>query len=111
MKPAVLLVNFMRMSPQILEVTIDSALKNKATQVLEGLGLDMDSAVRVFLKKVVATHSIPFALAEEPDFYEFTASETEEILQARQESRKREELSGPFSTVDGLMAHLRQVRP
>ncbi len=51
------------MSPQTLEVTLDPLLKKKAAKVLDGLGLDMNSAVRVFLKKVVATHSIPFALA------------------------------------------------
>jgi hypothetical protein len=38
--------------------------------------------VKVFLTKVVATHSIPFALAEEPEAYRFSAQETKEITKA-----------------------------
>jgi antitoxin component of RelBE/YafQ-DinJ toxin-antitoxin module len=36
------------MSLQVLEVNLDSALKKKANKVLDGLGLDIDTAVRVF---------------------------------------------------------------
>jgi DNA-damage-inducible protein J len=65
-----------------MEITVEPALKKKAAKVLNGLGLDLDSAVRVFLTKVVATHSIPFALAEEPKAYRFSAQETKEITKA-----------------------------
>ncbi len=99
------------MSPQILEVTLDPTLKKKATKVLNGLGLDLDSAVRVFLTKVVATHSIPFALAEEPEAYRFNARETKEILAAKREARKAAKLSAPFTTAESLISHLRQARP
>jgi DNA-damage-inducible protein J len=99
------------MKPQTLEVTLDPTLKKKAAKVLNGLGLDLDSAVRVFLSKVVATHSIPFALAEEPEAYRFSAKETKEILAAKRESKKAAQLSGPFTTAESLMSHLRQVKP
>jgi addiction module RelB/DinJ family antitoxin len=99
------------MNPQTLEVTLDPTLKKKAAKVLEGLGLDMESAVRVFLTKVVATRSIPFALAEEPEAYRFSAKETKEILNAKRESRKEGMLSGPFTTAESLMSHLRHIKP
>ncbi len=100
------------MSPQTLEVTLDPALKKKAAKVLDGLGLDMDTAVRVFLKKVVATHSIPFALAEEPEAYRFSTKETKDILAARREARKAAgKVSGPFTTAESLISHLRQAKP
>jgi DNA-damage-inducible protein J len=98
-------------SQQTLEVTLDPALKKKAAKVLDGLGLDMDSAVRVFLKKVVATHSIPFALAEEPAPYRFSTKETKEILAAKQESKKAAQRSGPFTTSESLIRHLRKAKP
>ena len=98
------------MSTQTIEVTVDPSLKKKAAKVLDGLGLDMSSAVRVFLKKVVATHSIPFALADEPEPYRFTARETEEILASRKEARKPGRVSGPFVTADSLITHLRKSR-
>lgn len=99
------------MNPKTIEVTLDPALKKKAAKVLDGLGLDMDSAVRVFLTKVVATHSIPFALADEPEAYRFSARETKEILAAKRESKKAAQLSGPFTTAESLIRHLRQVKP
>lgn len=99
------------MSQQTLEVTLDPNLKKKAAKVLDGLGLDMDSAVRVFLKKVVATHSIPFALAEQPAPDRFTAKETKEILAAKQESKKAAQRSGPFTTAESLIRHLRKAQP
>lgn len=99
------------MSPQTLEVTLDPVLKKKAAKVLDGLGLDMESAVRVFLKKVVATQSIPFALAEEPEAYRFSARETTEILKAKREARKAGLLSGPFNTPEALISHLRKAKP
>jgi len=99
------------MNQQTLEVTLNPILKKKAAKVLDGLGLDMESAVRVFLTKVVATHSIPFALAEEPEAYRFSAKETKDILNAKQESKKAGMLSGPFNTAESLISHLRQVIP
>ena len=36
------------MSLQALEATFDPTLKKKANKVLDGLGLDIDTAVRVF---------------------------------------------------------------
>ncbi|MFM7181323.1 MAG: type II toxin-antitoxin system RelB/DinJ family antitoxin [Verrucomicrobiales bacterium] len=99
------------MSPQTIEVRVDPALKKKATKVLDGLGLDMESAVRVFLTKVVSTHSIPFALAEEPENYRFSAKETKEILAAKREARKKNQLSGPFTSAEALVGHLRKARP
>jgi DNA-damage-inducible protein J len=95
------------MSLQTLEATLDHTLKKKASKVLDGLGLDMDTAVRVFLKKVVATHFIPFALAEEPETYRFSARETKDILAAKREERKAGGVSGLFTTAESLITHLR----
>ena len=93
-----------------LAVTVEPLLRKKAEKVLDELGLDMDSAVRVFLKKVVATHSIPFALAEEPPPYRFTPSEENEILAAAKEARDPRQTSDSFDTSDALVAHLRPAR-
>jgi DNA-damage-inducible protein J len=94
-----------------MEITVEPALKKKAAKVLDGLGLDLDSAVRVFLTKVVATHSIPFALAAEPEPYRFSAKETKEILAAKRESKKAAQLSGPYTTAESLITHLRKAKP
>lgn len=86
----------MSASPITFEIAVEPKLKRRAEKVLEELGLDLGSAARVFLKKVVATHSIPFAIAEEPPAYRFTPAEEEEILQAaRSQGPKESERSFP----------------
>jgi DNA-damage-inducible protein J len=50
---------------QAVQIRIDKDLKDKAEKALESLGLDLPTAIRIFLTKVVATHSIPFELKNE----------------------------------------------
>ncbi len=94
----------------LMEIPVESGLKKKADKVLRGLGLDMNSAVRVFLTKVVSTQSIPFALADEPPLYRFTSEEENEILAAAKEARDPKKVSGPFPTADALISHLRKAK-
>lgn len=50
-----------------LQVRLPNQLREEADQVLEEIGMDMSTAIRVYLKKVVHSRSIPFALeAGEP---------------------------------------------
>ena len=48
--------------PQI-SVRVDEQLKKEATELFNELGLDMTTAVKLFLKQSVLTRSIPFKLA------------------------------------------------
>lgn len=48
--------------PQIA-VRVDDQLKKEATEIFNELGLDMSTAVKLFLKQSVLTRSIPFKLA------------------------------------------------
>lgn len=45
-----------------LQVRLPNHLREEADQVLEEIGMDMSTAIRVYLKKVVQSRSIPFAL-------------------------------------------------
>lgn len=49
-----------------LQIRLDEDLRTKADDVLREIGLDVPSAVRIFLTKVVHTRSIPFDLAAAP---------------------------------------------
>ncbi len=48
-----------------INIRIDEDLKSEAIETLSGLGLDMSSAVKLFLKQVVQTGSIPFRVLSE----------------------------------------------
>jgi DNA-damage-inducible protein J len=83
-----------------IQIRVDAKTKREARKTLDELGLDMSSAVTLFLKNVVLTQSIPlnlrtangFTIAQEQAFI----AETDE---AKRSGRK-------YATVDALMADL-----
>jgi len=87
-----------------IQVRLDSKLKADAEAVLENIGLDTPTAIRIFYRKIVSTRSIPFSLEEAP--YRFTPEEEDEILVAEKESYDQENLVGPFDSAEELIEHL-----
>ena len=51
-----------------IQVRVDQALKAEAEQLFADIGLDMPTAIRLFLKQSVINNGIPFALERDP-FY------------------------------------------
>ena len=51
-----------------IAVRVDDELKKEATLVFNELGLDMSTAVKLFLKQSVLTRSIPFELKLNTDY-------------------------------------------
>jgi DNA-damage-inducible protein J len=49
-----------------LQVRLPRALRESAASVLEEMGLDLPTAVRLYLTKVAKTRRIPFPLEAEP---------------------------------------------
>ena len=43
-----------------IQIRIDDTLKKVSSDILNDLGLDLSSAIRLFLKKVVVTNGLPF---------------------------------------------------
>lgn len=94
----------------VLQVRLDDELKAQATMVYDQLGLDLSSAVRMFLKKSVAVNGIPFEVrnessrskaeaallnmrmaAEENGLSDLTLEEINEIVRKAREARKQGE--------------------
>lgn len=93
----------------VLQVRVDDDLKNQAAEILDREGLDLSTAVRMFLKKVIVEQGFPFNKgideetlktlitlrmiqkhSEEIGISEMTLDEiNEEIRLAREEKRKR----------------------
>jgi DNA-damage-inducible protein J len=47
-----------------INIRTDSELKAKAQSVLNDLGIDMTTAINVFLNQIVYTQAIPFAISK-----------------------------------------------
>lgn len=51
-----------------IQVRVDDATKKSAQAVLEKLGFDLSSAIKIYLRQVVQKKGIPFALVTENGF-------------------------------------------
>lgn len=64
-----------------IAVRVDDELKKEATEIFNELGLDMTTAVKLFLKQSILTKSIPFKIALD----EYSK---EEVEQAKKDIQK-----------------------
>ena len=71
-----------------LQIRIDSKTKNEAKKILEGLGLDMSSAVKIFLKQVINTKNFPCEIRDENGFTLRAAEALRESMSEDKASKK-----------------------
>lgn len=50
------------MTTALVQVRVDDNLKSQATDVYSALGMDLSTAVRIFLKRSVIENGIPFSM-------------------------------------------------
>lgn len=85
-----------------IQLRIDDKTKNSAKKVLDELGVDMSSAIKVYLRQIVINQGIPFKLVTENGF---TPDEEQEILKASEEAKRGKnvtEAMSPKEAVDYL---------
>jgi addiction module RelB/DinJ family antitoxin len=51
-----------------IQIRIDSKTKKEAKKILEGLGMDMSSAVKIFFQQVINSKNFPCELRDENGF-------------------------------------------
>lgn len=90
---------------KLVQVRIDEQTQKQADYVFKNLGIDMPTAIRIFLKKVSLTHSIPFSLEITEKKWTISPDKEEELLSALNESEK----SPVFENVDEAISYLNQA--
>lgn len=70
------------MATAVLQTRVDSEMKAEAESLFESLGLDITTAIRLFLRQSINQQRIPFDIV--PPKYNFT----EETLSAIEEARR-----------------------
>lgn len=89
-----------------IQVRVDDATKLAVENILTSLGVDMTTAIRMYLKKIQYTRSIPFSLSQASyDENGFTPAERREILSAWKES-KEEKDQEKFSSMGEAISSL-----
>nr|WP_297275144.1 type II toxin-antitoxin system RelB/DinJ family antitoxin [uncultured Agathobaculum sp.] len=80
-----------------VNIRMDAELKAQADALFADLGLNMSSAVNLFVRQAVRQQGIPFLITRQP---------TAETLEAMQNTLDGKNLSGPYHTVDALASAL-----
>ncbi len=79
-------------------ITIDADTKAKAQALLADLGLDLSTAVNIFLRQMIRENAIPFMISKnDPNAITVAAIEAIE---------KGEDVYGPFDSVSSVMEAL-----
>lgn len=82
-------------------ITIDEVTKKKAQVLLADFGMDLSTAVNIFLKQMVYEGSFPFLITREaPNAVTLTA------MQETEEMRKHPEANKGYSDVDEMMGDI-----
>ena len=82
-----------------IQLRIDDKTKNSAKKVLDELGIDMSSAIKVYLRQIVINQGIPFKLVTENGF---TPEEEREILKASEEAKKGKNVTKAMSPKEAI---------
>ena len=54
------------MAASNINIRVDSGIKGEAQELFASLGLDMTTAINIFLRKCIQQRGIPFPVAEPP---------------------------------------------
>ncbi len=87
------------MSTSTINTRIDKEVKDKATEVLDKLGLSMSQAITIYLKQIIYTNGIPFDLHVPTD-------ETQSALEEALYIEKHPDKYQGYSKVAELMEDL-----
>ena len=87
----------------VLQVRVDDELKSQANAVFEQMGLDLSTAVRVFLKRAIAVKGFPFEMTLDENGYRL-----HQLITAMQ--KHSEEIGNSEMTLDEINEEIRLAR-
>ncbi|QQR55627.1 type II toxin-antitoxin system RelB/DinJ family antitoxin [Candidatus Peregrinibacteria bacterium] len=82
-----------------IQVRIDPKTKKQAKKILDKVGLDMSSAIKIYLTQVVISQGIPFPILTENGL---TLQQEREILKASEEAKRGINVEGPFQGEEAI---------
>ncbi len=82
-----------------IQVRIDEETKKSAKKILDELGVDMSSAIKIYLKQIIINKGIPFKLVTSNGL---TPEQEKEIVKASQEAKRGENVSKAMSPKEAI---------
>lgn len=79
-------------------ITIDSDIKAQAQELLADFGLDLSTAINIFLRQTIRENAIPFSISRE-----VPNSDTLAAMKEFEEMKKHPEAYKSYDSVDKMM--------
>ncbi|CTJ86480.1 TPA: type II toxin-antitoxin system RelB/DinJ family antitoxin [Streptococcus pneumoniae] len=86
------------MSKMSISIRLDSEVKEQAQQVFSNLGMDMTTAINIFLRQAIQYQGLPF---------DVRLDENRKLLQALTDLDQNRNMSQSFESVSDLIEDLR----
>ena len=86
------------MSKTSMSIRLDSEVKEQAQQVFNSLGMDMTTAINIFLRQAIQYQGLPF---------DVRLDENRKLLQVLTDLDQNRNMSQSFESVSDLMEDLR----
>ena len=86
------------MSKTSMSIRLDSEVKEKAQQVFNNLGMDMTTAINIFLRQAIQYQGLPF---------DVRLDENRKLLEVLTDLDQNRNMSQSFESVSDLMEDLR----
>ncbi|HFM9770370.1 TPA: type II toxin-antitoxin system RelB/DinJ family antitoxin [Streptococcus pneumoniae] len=86
------------MSKMSMSIRLDSEVKEQAQQVFSNLGMDMTTAINIFLRQAIQYQGLPF---------DVRLDENRKLLQVLMDLDQNRNMSQSFESVSDLMEDLR----
>ena len=86
------------MSKTSMSIRLDSEIKEQAQQVFNSLGMDMTTAINIFLRQAIQYQGLPF---------DVRLDENRKLLQVLTDLDQNRNMSQSFESVSDLMEDLR----
>lgn len=90
-----------------IQVRVPDKSKKNVEKILESLGLDVTTAVRMFLCRIEMDNGLPFPVRHNATVNGFTPEFEAEVLRAA----KEDELSEAFDSAEDAIAYLHSLKP
>ena len=86
------------MSKTSMSIRLDSEIKEQAQQVFSNLGMDMTTAINIFLRQAIQYQGLPF---------DVRLDENRKLLEVLTDLDKNRNMSQSFESISDLMEDLR----
>lgn len=94
------------MANSLIQLRVDEKLKVEASDIFEKLGLDLSTAIRIFLTRSVEEKGIPFAMKLDNERYKAEAA----VKAMREMSKTAEEYGIADMTLEEINAEINAAR-